>query len=162
VATLLLPLLLSGCSQAPLEPLTGAAVEAAQKKWEARGAKAYHLVVHVRAPRAPAVVYDLEVAGDQVVKLIRDGRVVPPEEMAAYSYSMADLFKLLREDVRLAEAELTPEEARPADLRVRFDEETGRLDVYRRTVGTARRRVLFIEVMEYEPRPSAELHGSAQ
>lgn len=145
-----------------MEPLTEAAVEAAQQKWNANGANAYHLVVEVRAPRTSAVVYDLEVAGGQVVALTRDGKVVPSQEAHVYDYSMAGLFKLLREDARLVTAEQTPEEARPADLRARFDETTGRLQVYRRVVGTARRRVLFIEVLEYEPRAGAELQGSVR
>lgn len=162
VATLLLPLLLAACGPPPMEPLTETAVATAEQKWKTSGAKAYHLVVQVRAPRASAVVYDLEVAGGQVVKLARDGKVVAPEEARAYDYSMAGLFKLLREDARLVTAQQVPEEARPADLRARFDEATGRLEVYRRVVGTSRRRVLFIEVLEYEPLAGGVLQGSAR
>lgn len=156
-------MLLPACGGSPpMAPLTEAGVEAAWQKWQAGEPDAYRLVLQIRAPRAAAVVYDLEVAGGQVVTLTRDGRVVPPEEIRAYDYSMAGLFKLLREDTRLVVAEQTPEEARPADLRARFDDATGRLQVYRRVVGTTRRRVLFIEVLQYEPRAGGELRGSVR
>ncbi|OFW39193.1 MAG: hypothetical protein A3F70_13325 [Acidobacteria bacterium RIFCSPLOWO2_12_FULL_67_14] len=161
-ATLLLPLLMAACGSPPMEPLTENAVATAQKKWESNGATSYHLVVQVRAPRASAVVYDLQIADGEVVKLARNGQAVRPEEARAYDYSMAALFKLLREDARLTTVKQTPEEAHPADLRVRFDDATGRLDVYRRVVGTTRRRVLYIQVLEYEPRAGAELERSVR
>ncbi|MBI2186747.1 MAG: hypothetical protein HYU37_06425 [Acidobacteria bacterium] len=157
----ILVLALAACfGPPPMAPLTETAVEAAWRKWEAHGSDAYRLVVQIRAPRAGATVYDLEVAGGRVVKLTRNGDTVPPQEVAAYDYSMPGLFKLLREDVRLAVGTQAPEEAHPADLRARFDEGTGRLQVYRRVVGTTRRRVLFIEVLDYEPRAVGELRGS--
>lgn len=144
-------LLLAACPSPgppPMEPLTGSALEAAERRWEAHGSGSYHLVVRVRAPRANPAVYDVVVAGGKVARTERDGRSVPPGETD--DYSVPGLFSLLRKDLGLIDV---PEmrDTPPIDLRARFEAETGRLVRYRRTVGSARRRVLLIEVLEYEP-----------
>lgn len=142
-----------------MEPLTDAALGTAERRWEAHGADGYHLVVRVRAPRVAPAVYDLVVEGGQVTRIRRDdGRAVPPE--AARDYSIAGLFRLLRSDLRLADVPHVGD-VPPIDLRARFEAETGRLVRYRRTVGTARRRVLLIEVLEYEPQGDGEVRGAA-
>lgn len=133
-----------------MKPLTEAALAAAERRWEAHGADSYHLVVRVRAPRFVPVVYDLVVEGGKVARIERDnGGSVPPAD--ADDYSVRGLFHRLREDLRLAGVRPAEENHPPIDLRAHFEEATGRLVRYRRTVGTARRRVLFIEVLEYEP-----------
>ena len=149
-------LALSGCSALgppPMEPLTARTLEAAQRRWEARGSDSYRLVVQVRAPRFKLVVYDLVVASGRVVEITRDGERIQPEDARHYDYSVSGLFDLLRGDLRLADVQ--PIGDTPAvDLRARFDPETGRLVRYRRTVGAARRRVLMVEVLDYEPSAS--------
>jgi hypothetical protein len=132
-----------------MEPLTARTLEAALSRWKAHGCDSYHLVVRVRAPRFKAAVYDLVVAGGEVVEVERNGENVRPEDARHYDYSVSGLFDLLRGDLHLADVRAVGDT--PAvDLRARFDPETGRLVRYRRTVGAARRRVLLVEVLEYE------------
>ncbi len=146
--------LLSACSglgPPPMEPLTASTLEAARRRWEANGADSYHLVVRVRAPRVRTpTLYDLVVAGDRLVRVARNGEVLSPGTAARYDYSVPGLFALLGDDLKLVDVGGrggTP----PIDLRVRFEPETGRLVRYRRSVGGARRRVLLVEVLAYEP-----------
>lgn len=148
-----LALLLAGCSALgppPMQPLTAQTLEEAQHLWEARGSDSYHLVVRVRAPRFDVAVYDVVVAGGKVVRIEHDGEDVRPEDASHYDYSVSGLFALLRQDLRLADVPPVGDTP-PLDLRARFEPETGRLVRYRRTVGSARRRVLLVEVLEYQP-----------
>ena len=145
--------LLSGCfvlGQPPMQPLTARTLEQAQHRWEAHGAGSYHLVVRVRAPRFDVAVYDVVVAGGELAKVERNGQDVQREDAYHYDYSVSGLFALLREDLRLTDVPAVGD-VPPLDLRARFEPETGRLMRYRRTVGSARRRVLLVEVLEYQP-----------
>jgi hypothetical protein len=137
-----------------MEPLTARTLEEAQHRWQAHGSASYHLVVRVRAPRFAVVVYDLVVEDGKPAKIERNGEGVRPEDASHYDYSVSGLFALLREDLRLAEVPSTGNTP-PLDLRARFEPETGRLVRYRRTVGSARRRVLLVEVLEYQPLATA-------
>lgn len=132
----------------PMEPLTERSLEAAERRWDARGADSYHLVVRLRAPRTTPAVYDVTVADERVVEVTRDGGALPSNE--ADDWSMTGLFHLLRGDLRIGKGGARGA-APPVDLRAEFEPESGRLVRYRRTVGTARRRVLLIEVLTYEP-----------
>jgi hypothetical protein len=136
-----------------MQPLTATALEEARQRWEEHGTDSYHLVVRVRAPRFAPAVFDVVVVGGTLVRIERDGRGVRPEDARHYDYSVAGLFALLREDLRLADVAPVGDTP-PLDLRARFEPETGRLVRYRRTVGSARRRVLFVEVLEYQPFPT--------
>lgn len=153
-----LVLVLAACTTPPMEPLTESALQAAEREWAAHGSDSYKLVVQVRAPRVAPAVYKLVVNGGEIASIARDdGQAVPLDE--AHDYSIPGLFRLLRGDLRLADI---PDAADvpPIDVRARFDRDTGRLVRYRRTVGTKRRRVLLIEVLQYEPRlerPAADL-----
>jgi hypothetical protein len=142
-----------------MAPLTKTALEAAEHRWEAHGSGSYHLVVRVRAPRADPAVYDVVVKGGEVAGIERDGQAVPLVDTE--DYSVSGLFHLLREDVRLVEVRPVGDTP-PADLRVRFEAETGRLERYRRTVGSNRRRILQVEVLKYEPLAGEEQHGLAR
>ena len=156
--------LLSGCfllGQPPMQPLTAKALEEAQHRWEAHGADSYHLVVRVRAPRLDVAVYDVVVVGGELAKVERNGQAVQREDTHRYDYSVSGLFALLREDLRLTEVPAVGD-VPPLDLRAHFEPETGRLTQYRRTVGSARRRVLLVEVLEYQPLAAdAELRAAA-
>jgi hypothetical protein len=150
-------LLLAACSALgppPMAPLTDTALEEAERQWRAHGADSYHLVVRVRAPRYAPAVYDVVVAAGKPVKIERNGEPVRPSPSGRFEYSVSGLFHMLEEDLRLADV---PEvgDVPPVDLRARFESETGRLVRYRRTVGSARRRVLFVEVLRYEPLAAA-------
>ncbi|MEW6268492.1 MAG: hypothetical protein AB1689_04250 [Thermodesulfobacteriota bacterium] len=149
-------LALAGCSSLgppPMEPLTAATLEAAQRRWQAHGSDAYHLVVRVRAPRFEPAVYDLVVAGGEPVEVARNGEPLRREDAARHDYSVSGLFELLRDDLSLTAVRRVGDTP-PIDLRARFEPETGRLVRYRRTVGTARRRVLLVEVLAFEPHVS--------
>ena len=157
-----LSLLSAACSwlgPPPMEPLTKTALEAAEHRWEAHGSDSYHLVVRVRPPRADPAVYDVVVKGGEVAGIERDGQAVPLVDTE--DYSVSGLFHLLREDVRLTEVRPVGDTPR-VDLRVLFDAETGRLERYRRTVGSNRPRNLQVEVLKYEPLAGGERHGLAR
>ncbi len=132
-----------------MEALTPAALDEAERRWEAQGAESYHLVVRVRAPRFKPAVYDLVVTEGKLVAIERDGEALPPAEVDHHDFSVLGLFGLLRGDLPLVGVHPIGS-APPIDLRARFDPATGRLERYRRTVGTKRRRVLLVEVLHYE------------
>ena len=134
----------------PMEPLTETALETARQRWVAHGAEMYHLVVRVRAPRTEPALYDVVVADGKPVAIRRNGEPVSVEEADRYDYSMSGLFDLLRTDLRWTDVRPIGDTP-PIDLRARFAPDTGRLVRYRRSVGTARRRVLLVEVVSYEP-----------
>lgn len=133
-----------------MEPLTARTLETAEHRWQEHGDASYHAVVRVRAPRFDPAVYDVVVADGALVHVTRDGESIRPEEARHYDYSMSGLFALMREDLRLTEVPAVGDTP-PVDLRAYFDAATGRLVRYRRTVSTARRRVLMVEVLQYEP-----------
>jgi hypothetical protein len=155
-------LLLSSCSvlgPPPMEPLSADAIGEAESRWRANGVESYHLVVRVRAPRLEAVVYDLVVVAGRPIAIERNGVAVRSEDANHHDYSVAGLFGMLRQDLHLAD--VRPTGNVPAiDLRARFEGETGRLLRYRRTVGAARRRVLLVEALRYEPLPDAAAASS--
>lgn len=151
--TVIALVLLAGCTMLgppPMEPLTAATLEEALARWQARGAGSYRLVVQVRPPRLRPEVYEVVVMDGTPVRIARDGDAVRPEDIADDDYSVSGLFRLLEWDLRWNDVEAVGDT--PAiDLRARFEPETGRPISYRRTVGTGKRRVLFIEVLAYEP-----------
>lgn len=152
-------LLLAACSglgPPPMEPLTAGVLEAAEGRWRTHGTDGYRVVVSVRAPRFGRAVYEIDVRGGRPVRISRDGEELRAEEAAHHDYSIAGLFELLRSDLALNA--VRPEgDVPPIDMRAVFEPETGRLVRFRRTVGSARRRVLLIEVTRYEPAPSTHL-----
>lgn len=143
-----------------MEALTPAMLAAAERRWEAQHVESYRLVVRVRAPRFTPAVYDVVVTEGRLVNVGRDGKALPPEEAGRHDFSVAGLFGLLREDLPLIGVHPVGT-APPIDLRARFDPATGRLERYRRTVGTKRRRVLLVEVLAYEPLTTPCLAESA-
>jgi hypothetical protein len=154
-------LLLAGCSSLgppPMEPLTARTLAEAEGRWDAHGADSYHVVVRVRAPRTTVAVYDVLVAGGRLVAIQRDGQAIRAEDAGHYDYSVSGLFTLLRDDLRLADVPRIGDTP-PLDLRARFEPDTGRLVRYRRTVGSARRRVLMLEVLEYQPLANEQCHA---
>jgi len=134
----------------PMEQLSAAGLDRAERLWHAAGSASYRLAVRVRAPRAKPAVYEVVVAGGQPIRVERDGVALAPREIASHDYSVAGLFELLRQDLHLVGFHADGD-VPPVDLRVRFEPATGRPVRYRRTVGAARRRVLLVEVLRYEP-----------
>lgn len=144
-----------------MEVLTPATLAEAEHRWEEQGTTSYRLSVRVRAPRYAPAVYDVTVTDGRLVKVERDGTALPLEEVGRHDFSVAGLFALLREDLPLAGVHPVGT-APPIDVRARFDPTTGRLERYRRTVGTKRRRVLLVEVLHYDPDPTPCLAASAE
>jgi hypothetical protein len=156
-------LLVVGCSTfgaPPMEPLTETTLAAASERWSAHGSESYRIVVEVRAPRIDPVVYALEVAGGKPIRIERDGVIVAAENADDDDFSVSGLFALLQQDLRWTAVEHVGD-VPAVDLRALFEPETGRLVRYRRTVGTTKRRVLFIEVLAYEPLATPCLPSSA-
>lgn len=144
-----------------MEPLTAATLAAARERWAAHGAKDYRVVVQVRPPRAPVELWEVEVAGGAVTKLVRDGHEVGLDDPERGDYSVAGIFDLLQTDLRWTTVKAVGDT--PAiDLRVEFDKETGRLIRYRRTIGTNKRRVLLVEVLSYTPEPNEHASAAAR
>jgi hypothetical protein len=132
-----------------MEPLTAARLETARRQWGVQGVDSYRVVVRVRPPRAKPSVYDVRVVQGTVAGVERDGEPVAPTEVGHSDYSVGGLFEMLRQDLSWNAVERIGDTP-PIDLRAQFEPETGRLLRYRRTVGTSRRRVLLVEVLEYE------------
>jgi hypothetical protein len=133
-----------------MERLTAGTLAQAERRWSAHGADTYRAVVRVRAPRFAVAVYRVAVAGGRLVEIERNGEAIRLEDADHYDYSVSGLFALLRDDLQLAGVRAVGD-VPPVDLRARFAPDTGRLVRYRRTVGSARRRVLMIEMLEYTP-----------
>ncbi len=162
-AGLLSVLLVSACAALgppPMEPVNAGALDAAEGRWRAHHAAAYHLVVSVRAPRFEPAVYELDVADGRPVGGTRNGDPLGPADVAHHDYSIEGLFALLRSDLAL-NAVTADGDTPPIDLRASFEPGSGRLIRYRRTVGSSRRRVLLVEVVRYEELSGARVASDA-
>ena len=142
-------ILLAGCSG--LTTLTEDVLVDAEGRWRSEGPGLYRLVVEMSGERVETGVFEVLVRDGQVVSLKRNGQVVLPER--GQDYSMEGLFGMLRQELALSEqpALMGAPPGFAAHLLVRFDEETGRLERYRRTVGGANTNI-EIEIVEYTPR----------
>jgi hypothetical protein len=121
------------CSR--LQPLTSDRLIEAEARWRAHKPGAYHLVVEMSGDRVETGRFDVNVLRDQVVSLRRNGLVVLPK--TGQDYSMDGLLHMLEQELGLAErpATLGAPEGYSVYLNARFDDATGRLIRYRRTVG---------------------------
>lgn len=152
---------LAGCflGPPPMAPLTETTLAAARRLWDAHGSDSYRLVVRVRPPRADPDVYEVSVESGRLVGVERNGERIRLEEARHEDYSVRGLFELLQTDLRWTAVDIAGDT--PAiDLRAQFEVDTGRLVRYRRTVGTARRRVLVVEVLAYEPVATLQLSSN--
>jgi hypothetical protein len=144
---LVLLFLIAACSR--LDPLTPAVLSAQQEKWKSHQPGFYRLVVEMSGDRVETGAFEVLVRSGEVVSLRRNGIVVKPER--DQDYAMDGLFRMLQQELGLAE--------RPAVLGApggysvytlaNFDEETGRLIHYRRTVGGTSNSI-EIKVTEFE------------
>jgi hypothetical protein len=131
-----------------MRPLTEAGLAAAKRQWESHGANSYHLLVRLHSSRMGEVVYDVVVHARRVTRIKRDGQDILPEHTA--DYSVAGLFRLLRQELQLVERNSSGTPNTLAVLSVHFDPETGRLDRYRRKT-LKRAGGLRIEVLTFTP-----------
>ena len=154
MAAVLLLATAAGCSllgPPPMALLTARTLETAEQRWKTHGADSYHVIVRVRAPKFTPSVYDVVVTDGELSAVVRDGERLGGPDVERHDYSVSGLFEMLRGDLRLTDVPVVADS--PAmDLRAHFDDDTGRLVQYRRTVvASGRRRVLLVEVLRYEP-----------
>jgi hypothetical protein len=122
----------------------------AQDKWDASKPKSYQLLVEMQGDRVEKEDFEVTVRDGQVASLKRNGQNVQPA--SGQDYSMDGLFRMLREELDLAQkpALLGAPEGYSAYLMARFDDKTGRLLEYRRTVGGTS-NTINIRVLEFNP-----------
>lgn len=140
-------LLIFGCSR--LEPLTPGLLVQAEQKWKASRSDFYRLVIEMSGDRVEKGRFEVMVRSGEVVTLRRNGLVIVPDR--GQDYSMEGLFQVLRQELGLSEkpAMLGAPPGYSVYTTVQFDEQTGRLIHYRRTVGGAANSI-EIKVLEFE------------
>jgi hypothetical protein len=147
---LLLPaiLLYSACSG--LTTLTPDSLSRAEAKWKASRPAFYRLVIEMKGDRVEKARFQVNVRSGNVVELRRNDQPVTIKD--GEDYSMDGLFHILHLEMDLAQkpAMLGAPEGYTAYLMAKFDEDTGRLIRYQRTVGGTT-NTINIEVLEFEP-----------
>jgi hypothetical protein len=142
--------LIAACSR--LDTLTPALLAQQQEKWKSHQPGFYRIVIEMSGDRVEAGTFEVVVRSGEVVSLRRNGSVIMPGR--GQDYSMEGLFRMLQQELGLAEKPGTL--GAPGGYSVytlaRFDEETGRLIHYRRTVGGASNSI-EIKVTEFDLQP---------
>ena len=130
--------------------MTEAVLVDAEQRWRKEEPGLYRLVVEMSGERVETGLFEALVRDGAVVSLKRNGQVVLPDR--GQDYSMEGLFGMLRQELALSErpALMGAPPGFAAHLLVRFNDETGRLERYRRTVGGANNNI-EITVVEYTP-----------
>jgi Family of unknown function (DUF6174) len=133
-----------------LSTLTPMMLERAEQKWNASKPASYRLVVSMEGDRVERGEFEVQVQKGVVTSVTRNGAVAKPA--SGQDYSMDGLFKMIREEMDLAEkpALLGAPEGYSAYLMARFDDSTGRLRHYRRAVGGISNSI-DIQVLRFEP-----------
>jgi hypothetical protein len=139
-------LFLAACAR--LEPLTFEALQAAEQRWRSFNPGLYRLVVEMEGDRIEPGRFEIRVAGDGV-SIRRNGEVIVPQRPE--DYSMDGWFRMLRQELDLAgNAQLlgAPEGYSSYPM-ARFDEQTGRLVRFQRSVGGTQNSI-SIDIVEFE------------
>lgn len=123
----------AACSRLPT--LTADQLTSAEQKWSTHNAVAYNLAIEMSGDRVEEGRFDVEVRAGNVVSFRRNGLVMQPA--AGSGYTMEGLFRMLKQEIGLAEKPtmLGAPPGYSVYLSAQFDEKTGRLVHYRRTVG---------------------------
>ena len=140
-------LVVIGCSR--LAALTPAVLSDAEGKWKLHHPSSYRLLVEMSGDRVEAGKFEVAVQGRDVVSLHRNGLAIMPGR--GEDYSMEGLFRMLEQELGLAEkpAMLGAPPGYSVYTRAKFDDSTGRLLRYRRTVGGTSNSI-DVKVLEYE------------
>jgi hypothetical protein len=140
-------LLIAACSR--LDTLTPAGLSAAEARWKTTGQRSYRMVVSMEGDRVEHGEFEVQVENGAVTSLRRNGQVVNPAQ--GQDYSMDGLFKTMHEEMDLAEKPglLGAPQGYTVYLMARFDDESGRLEHYRRAVGGISNSI-DIEVLRFE------------
>jgi hypothetical protein len=138
------------CSR--LNTLTPQLLSQAQEKWNATRPEFYRLTIEMKGNRVEAGRFEVMVRSGEVVSLTRNGRAIMPGR--GQDYSMDGLFRMLHQEVELARNPtlLGAPPGYSAYPMARFDEPTGRLIEFRRTVGGTN-NAIDVRVARYEPEP---------
>jgi hypothetical protein len=148
-ATLQILLVLTvSCSR--LAALTPPILDAAQAKWNASKPASYYLRVEMKGDRVEKEQFETIVRNGQVEDFKRNGQNIHPSP--DQDYSMDGLFRILRQEMSLVQKPtlLGAPEGYSAYPMATFDQTTGRLSEYRRTVGGTS-NTIEIRVLEFRP-----------
>ena len=135
-----------------MSALTDMSLRDAEEKWVMSKIMSYRLVVEMEGDRVEREEFEVVVRDGAVASLKRNGQATT--SAASQDYSMNGLLKILHQEMGLAEkpSVLGALAGYSAYLMARFDETTGRLLRYRRTVGGAS-NTIDITVREFELQP---------
>lgn len=144
------------CSR--LQPLTLDVLQQAEAKWMAHRPPFYRLTIEMSGGRVETGRFEVTVRGGQVESLRRNGLVIRPN--AGQDYSMDGLFHMLEQELGLAErpSTLGAPEGYTVYLYAKFDDMSGRLIRYQRTVGGASNSI-DVNVVEFELPSNQNVHG---
>ncbi len=139
------------CSR--LSTLTPETLAQAQRKWDGSRPDFYRLEIEMEGDRVELARFEVTVSAGEVVSLRRNGQVIMPGQ--GQDYSMEGLFRTLQQELGLTEkpAVLGAPPGYSAYPMARFDQETGRLIQYRRTVGGTSNGI-EIRVLKYDVAPA--------
>jgi len=134
-----------------LSPLTPQMIDQAEKQWNASKPASYRLVVTMSGDRLEKSEYEVRVENGTVTRLTRNGQAV--NSFQGQDYSMDGLFSIIREEMDLSSTpgKLGAPEGYTAYLMADFDNATGRLLKYRRSVGGGANNSIDIVVQSFEP-----------
>lgn len=139
--------LIAACSR--LDTLTPGVLSQAEEKWKSHKPGSYRLVVEMSGDRVETGKFEVEVQGGETASLRRNGAVIMPGR--GQDYTMEGLFHMLQQEMGLAEkpATLGAPAGYSAYPMAQFDENTGRLIRYQRTVGGTSNSI-EVKVVEFE------------
>ena len=145
-SVLVIALMTAGCSR--LDTLTPEGLDQAEQKWKAHQPAAYRLVIEMSGDRVETGRFEAAIRGGQVVSLRRNGVGIIPGR--GQDYSMDGLFQMLKQELGLAEkpSMLGAPPGYSVYAQALFDENTGRLIRYSRSVGGTS-NAIDVRVVEY-------------
>jgi hypothetical protein len=140
-------LFFTACSRLP--PLTSEALLQAEQKWAMHTPDSYRLVIDMSGDRVETGKFEVQVRSNKVAGIRRNGVTISPN--LGQDYSMEGLFHMLEQELSLAEKPtmLGAPEGYGVYTNARFDDTTGRLVQYRRTVGGTSNSI-EISVLEFK------------
>jgi hypothetical protein len=138
--------LMCGCAR--LDTLTPELLDQAEQKWKAHEPVTYRLVIEMSGDRVETGRFEVMIREGQVATLRRNGLGIAVG--SGQDYSMPGLFRMLRQELGLAEKPtmLGAPGGYSVYLQAQFDQETGRLIRYRRSVGGTS-NTIDVNVVEY-------------
>jgi hypothetical protein len=136
----------ASCSR--LTTLTPSILADAQAKWDASRPSSYYLRIEMKGDRVEKEQFETVVRNGQVESFKRNGQDIHPSP--DQDYSMDGLFRILRQEMALVQKPtlLGAPEGYGAYPMASFDQTTGRLTQYRRTVGGTS-NTIEIRVLEF-------------